>query len=51
MIDINQNAFTASIGAAQSDLAGWSLLIPGIAALLVLGLIALGVWPRIAEYR
>ena len=51
LIGINQNAFTASIGQAQSALAGWTLLVPGIAALLILGLTALGLWPRIAEYR
>jgi hypothetical protein len=51
LIQINQDAFTADIGAAQSALSGWSLPIPVTAALLVIGLLVLGLWPRVAEYR
>ncbi|HEY4454288.1 MAG TPA: hypothetical protein VGN81_08250 [Pseudonocardiaceae bacterium] len=51
LIQINQGAFTADIGAAQSELSGWSLTIPLITALLVIGLLTLGLRPRIAEYR
>jgi hypothetical protein len=51
LIQINQNAFTTAIHDGQATLAGWNALIPGIGTLLIVGLVAVGVWPRIAEYR
>lgn len=51
LIQVNQNAFTTAVHNGQSVVAAWRVVLPGIGTLLVLGLVWLGVWPRIAEYR
>jgi hypothetical protein len=48
---INQQGFDDAIGAARSEVSGWTLVIPGLTALLVIGLLLLGLWPRVTEYR
>ena len=51
LIDINQRAFDTSITAGETALDGWTGLIPyGVGALVVV-LVGIGVWPRLAEYR
>jgi hypothetical protein len=47
----DQRAFDAGIAAARDDLAGWNLLLPALAVVLLLGLTAVGLYPRLAEYR
>jgi hypothetical protein len=45
---------SADLYFALSDLdalAGWNALVPGIGTLLIIALVGIGVWPRIAEYR
>lgn len=51
VIQINQTAFTTAVHTGQDALAGWNALVPGIGTLLIIALVAIGVWPRIAEYR
>jgi hypothetical protein len=51
LIQINQNASTGAVHDGQGTLAGWNALVPGVGTLLIVGLVALGVGPRIAEYR
>lgn len=51
VIDVNQQAFEQAIGDGQSELDGWTGIIPAVLVLLMIGLIAVGVWPRLAEYR
>ena len=51
LIQINQTAYTTAIDDARSGLSGWSAPVPIIGALLVVALLGLGLWPRIAEYR
>ncbi|HEX7661147.1 MAG TPA: hypothetical protein VF444_16880 [Pseudonocardiaceae bacterium] len=48
---INQAAFDGAISNADSSVSGWTATIPAVTGLLIIGLIALGLWPRIAEYR
>ena len=48
---INQAAFDAAVANADNAVSGWTVTIPTITGLLLIGLIALGLWPRIAEYR
>jgi hypothetical protein len=51
LVAINQRGFTAAIGAARHDAAGWNGPVPAVAAVLIAGLIAAGVRPRLAEYK
>jgi hypothetical protein len=51
VIQINQNAFDAAVHDAQTQLTGWTTIIPGLASLLIVGLTALGLWRRVSEYR
>lgn len=50
LIQLNQNHFDASISAARHGIAVWTWL-PYVLALVIIGATALGVRPRIAEYR
>lgn len=49
-IDLNESWFERSIADGQGQLHGWTV-IPAVGALLVLGLLALGLRRRIAEYH
>jgi hypothetical protein len=51
LIDINQRAFDSAIAAGGAELAGWTGTIPYGVGFLVVVLVAVGVWPRLAEYR
>jgi hypothetical protein len=51
VININQHAFNQAIAAGQQGVRGWTWLIPGVAAVLIIGAVLLGVGPRLAEYR
>lgn len=51
LIDINQHAFDRSIADAEHACSRWTLLIPVAAAILVTVLVAVGIRPRLAEYR
>lgn len=51
LIQVNQVAFDSAVSNADSSVSGWTAAIPTIAGLLIIGLIGLGLWPRIAEYR
>lgn len=51
LIQINQVAFDSAVSNAGSSVSGWTAAIPTIAGLLIIGLIGLGLWPRISEYR
>lgn len=51
LININQRAFDAHITAGESAVGGWTGLFPYGAAVLIVLLVAVGVWPRLAEYR
>ncbi|MDQ7905214.1 hypothetical protein RB614_11835 [Phytohabitans sp. ZYX-F-186] len=49
-IDMNEGWFERSIRDGERQLAGWTV-IPAVAAVLVLGLLALGLRRRLAEYH
>lgn len=51
LIGINQKAFNAAIGAGQHAAAGWNNYLPAGAAVLMVGLILIGIRPRLSEYR
>jgi len=51
LIDINQRAFDRSIADAERAGSGWTLFIPLAGAILVTVLVAVGIRPRLAEYR
>jgi hypothetical protein len=51
LVAINQRGFTAAIGAARHDGTGWNGPIPAVAVVLIAGLMAAGVRPRLAEYK
>jgi hypothetical protein len=51
VININQGAFNQAIAAGQQGARGWTWLIPGVAAVVIIGAVLLGVGPRLAEYR
>lgn len=51
LIQINQSAFDTAVHDGQTALTGWSLLVPGLGVLLIVGLTVIGLWPRLAEYR
>jgi hypothetical protein len=51
VIQINQNAFTTAVRDGQAATADWTGLVPGSGTLLIIGLVGLGLWPRMAEYR
>ncbi|HEY1572377.1 MAG TPA: hypothetical protein VGG05_13615 [Pseudonocardiaceae bacterium] len=43
--------FDQAVSAGTGNLAGWSGILPAIAAVLIVALLGVGVWQRIAEYR
>ena len=51
LVAINQRGFTAAIGAARRDGTGCNGPIPAVAVVLIAGLMAAGVRPRLAEYK
>jgi hypothetical protein len=51
VINLNQDAFNQAIAAGQQGVRGWTWLIPGVAAVLIIGAVLLGVGPRLSEYR
>ena len=51
VININRGAFHQAIAAGQQGVSGWTGLIPGLAAVVIIGAVLLGVGPRLAEYR
>jgi hypothetical protein len=51
VININQGAFNQAIAAGQQGARGWTWLIPGVVAVVIIGAVLLGVGPRLAEYR
>ncbi len=51
LIQINQRGFDTAVRDGQGGLAGWDLAAPGLAVLLMAGLVVGGLWPRVAEYR
>lgn len=51
LIGVNQRAFTAAVAAGEGGHAWWGGIIPAGCAALIAALAALGVRPRLAEYR
>ena len=51
LIQINQLAFDVAVHNGQSDISPWTVPLPVGGAVLVLLLAAVGIGPRIAEYR
>ena len=51
VIAINQGNFDIAVQNGQDAVSAWTLWLPGIATLLIVGLAGLGVWPRLAEYH
>jgi hypothetical protein len=51
LIDINQRAFDAAIRDGDSELDGWTGVIPAVAVLVLAALVLVGVRPRLSEYR
>lgn len=51
LISIKQQVFNQAVRSGTDELTGWSGIIPAIAAILIIVLLGLGVWPRLAEYR
>jgi hypothetical protein len=49
-IKINQNGFTGAVDAGHDDLTGWTV-IPLVAMLAIIGLVLVGIRPRLAEYQ
>jgi hypothetical protein len=50
LIAINQDAFARAIADGEHELDGWTPALLGGCA-VILALVAIGVWPRLAEYR
>ena len=50
-ININSAAFTQAVAAGQSDADGGFLAVAALSALVIVGLVYVGVRPRLAEYR
>jgi hypothetical protein len=51
VIAINQRAFNQAISQSHGESNGLTSLIPGLAVILITGLVLAGVRPRLAEYR
>lgn len=51
LISIKQQVFNDAVQSGTGELSGWSGLLPAIAVVLIIGLLGIGVWPRLAEYR
>jgi hypothetical protein len=51
LISIKQRTFDDAVRAGTGELAGWSGVIPAIVTVLIVALLGIGVWPRLAEYR
>jgi hypothetical protein len=51
LISLKQQVFDQAVRSGTDDLTGWSGLLPAVVVLLIVGLLGVGVWPRLAEYR
>jgi hypothetical protein len=51
LISLKQQVFDQAVRAGTDDLTGWSDLLPAVVVVLIVGLLGVGVWPRLAEYR
>jgi hypothetical protein len=43
--------FDRAVADGTGALSGWSPVLPALATVLIIGLVGVGVWPRLAEYR
>jgi CHASE3 domain sensor protein len=50
LIDINQRAFDSAVAAGEAEWGGWTGVPYWVGGVVVL-LVVVGVWPRLAEYR
>jgi CHASE3 domain sensor protein len=50
-LDLNESAFDTFIADGESAVRSWTALIPYAGAALIVLLVSVGVWPRLAEYR
>ncbi|HEY4023316.1 MAG TPA: hypothetical protein VGM75_31840, partial [Pseudonocardiaceae bacterium] len=51
LISLKQQVFDQAVRSGTDDLAGWSGLLPAVVVVLIVGLLGVGLWPRLAEYR
>jgi hypothetical protein len=51
LISIKQQVFDDAVQSGTGELAGWSAVLPVIVTVLLVALLGVGVWPRLAEYR
>jgi hypothetical protein len=51
LIDVQRQVFTQAVNAGSGELAGWSTWLPALGVVLVIVLLGIGIWPRLAEYR
>ena len=51
VIAVNTNAFTVAVHDGEAGAAGWDLVLPALAVVLLVTLTLTGVRPRLAEYR
>lgn len=51
LIAVKQQVFDQAVHDGTGSLSGWSGLLPAVLTVLLVALLGLGVWPRLAEYR
>jgi hypothetical protein len=51
LIAVKQQVFNQAVSDGTGELGGWSGLLPAVLTVLLVALLGLGVWPRLAEYR
>jgi hypothetical protein len=51
LIAIKQQVFNQAVSDGTGALTGWANILPALVALLIVGLVGVGVWPRLVEYR
>ncbi len=51
LISVQRQVFTQAVGEGSGELAGWSNWLPALGTVLIVVLLGIGMWPRLAEYR
>jgi hypothetical protein len=49
--DVTLRTALDAYNSGDGEVTGWSGLLPAVVVVLIVGLLAVGVWPRLAEYR